>query len=192
MNKPNNYDTVSAGEFTPAQLGGHICIIKDVIESMTKTGKPMIVVRFDFAPDDVQPNYFTNLFKDDIRPDKKWPYAGTAYIVTEDQDGNCTKRFKQFTTAYEKSNEVETVWGQNFANQFSGKLIGAVFGEVEHEYNGKVSMRHELRWFCDVNAAQSADIPAVKYLNGTESAPVRSGSQTGVFAPIDDEELPFN
>ena len=74
MQKPNNYDeTQAGGEFTPVELGGHKLVIKQVTETKSKSGKDMIVVFFDFAPDDVQPGYFTEQFKNDIRPDKKWP-----------------------------------------------------------------------------------------------------------------------
>lgn len=193
MNKPNNYDTTSAGGFTPAKLGGHRCVIKEVVETKTKTGRPMIVVYFDFADDDRQPRYFSKLFADDIRPEKKWPYTGTAYISTEDQDGNCSRSFKQFTTAFETSNNTETVWGTAFCQQFTGKVIGAVFGEVENEYNGKVTMRHERRWFCDVDKADGADIPEAKYLTGNR--PVSRGPATSDgfvnVPPGVDEELPF-
>ena len=97
MNKPNNYDnTQAAGEFTPVELGGHKLIIKQVTETTSKTGKPMIVVLFDFAPDDKQPGYFMEQFKNDIRPDKKWPNQATNYILTEDNDGNCNRSFKTF------------------------------------------------------------------------------------------------
>ena len=72
MNKPNNYEnTQAAGEFTPVELGGHKLVIKQVNETKSKTGKPMIVVLFDFARDDKQPGYFEKMFRDDIRPDKK-------------------------------------------------------------------------------------------------------------------------
>lgn len=191
MKMPNKYKETSAGGFTPPALGGHICVIKEVTETTSKNGQPQIIVYYDFAPDDSQPRYFENQFRDDIRPEKKWPYAGTAWINVEDRDGNCSRSFKQFTTSFERSNDVELVWGQAFANQFPGKMIGAVYGEKQHEYNGKVSMRHERFWFCDANVAQSADIPPARYKDGTQSAPVAPGAQTDVFAPSVDEELPF-
>ena len=192
MKKPSNYDNTSAGGFTPIALGGHLCTIKEVEETQSKTGRPMIVVYLDTSEDDTQPFYFSKAFADDIRPDKKWPIAGRKYILTEDKDGNCSRSFKQFTTAFEKSNNAEVVWGDAFCSQFAGKAIGAVYGEVENEYNGKVTMRHELRWFCDIDKAREADIPSTQYLNGTASAPVRPGAQTDVFAPVVDSELPFN
>lgn len=71
MNKPNNYDKTQAnGDFTPVELGGHKLVIKQVNETQSGTGKPMIVVLFDFADDDKQPGYFWNQFANDIRPDK--------------------------------------------------------------------------------------------------------------------------
>ena len=74
MQKPNNYDNVQAsGDFTPVTPGGHHLIIKKVEESKTKTGKDMIIVAFDMAAGDKQPNYFSDMFANDIRPDKKWP-----------------------------------------------------------------------------------------------------------------------
>ena len=85
MKKPNNYENTQAqGEFIPVELGGHKMVIKSVEERMSKTNKPMIVVFFDFAPGDKQAGYFMESFKNDIRPEKKWPNQGTQYILTEE------------------------------------------------------------------------------------------------------------
>ena len=87
MQKPNNYDNTTTGDFTPVTPGGHHLIIKKVEESQTKTGKDMIIVAFDMAAGDSQPNYVSKLFADDIRPDKKWPRVGRQYIVVTDDSG---------------------------------------------------------------------------------------------------------
>lgn len=195
MQKPNNYDGVQAsGDFIPVRLGGHHLVIKQVQEQQTKTGKDMIVVLFDMASGDDQAEYFMKEFQADIRPDKKWPRNGRQYIVVTDSNGDCSKSFKTFISCIEKSNNgFKTEWGDNFCNQFKGKRIGGVFGEVENEYNGKVSMRHELRWFCDDNKAADANVPAAKYLpnhNKIVSAPVSADE----FMSIPDgseEEIPF-
>ena len=51
MKKPNNYEETQAqGEFTPVELGGHHLVIKQVNEKKSSTGKDMLVVLFDFAP----------------------------------------------------------------------------------------------------------------------------------------------
>lgn len=123
MQKPNNYDeTQAGGDFQPVELGGHKLIIKQVSETKSKAGKDMIVVFFDFAPDDSQPGYFTEQFKNDIRPDKKWPNQATQYILTEDAEGKCNRSFKTFTTCVEHSNTgFTTQWGDNFGAQFKNK-----------------------------------------------------------------------
>ena len=80
MQKPNGYEEAKAqGDFTPVELGGHYLVIKQVEEIQSSTGKPMIKVSFDFAPDDKQPNYFAEQFKNDIRPDKNWSNQATQY-----------------------------------------------------------------------------------------------------------------
>ena len=119
MQKPNNFDNVSTGDFTPVTPGGHHLIIKKVEETKSKAGKDMIIVAFDMAPGDSQPNYISKLFADDIRPDKKWPRAGRQYIVVTDSDGNTSRSFKSFITCVEKSNNgFVTQWGDAFAQQF--------------------------------------------------------------------------
>ena len=198
MQKPNNYDnTQESGSFTPIELGGHHLIIKKVEESKTKTGKTMIVVAFDMAPGDSQPNYFSKAFADDIRPDKKWPRGGRQYIVAEDNNGNCSKSFKTFINCVERSNNgFETKWGDTFAQQFKGKRIGGVFGEVENDYNGKTSMRRELRWFCDDSKVDTANIPQPRYLNNSNAtAPAPTTGSVNDFVNIagtvEEEEIPF-
>lgn len=194
MQKPNNYDnTQASGDFTPVTPGGHHLIIKKVEESKTKTGKPMIIVAFDMADGDSQPKYFTTMFANDIRPDKKWPRSGRQYIVTEDNDGNCSRSFKTFINCVERSNNgFQTTWGDAFASQFKNKRIGGVFGLVENEYNGKVTKRCELRWFCDDSKADSANIPDPKLLpntNKTVGVPDVNGFMS--VPDGDDEEVPF-
>ena len=197
MQKPKLFDEVkTSGEFVPIELGGHHIIIKNVEETTSKAGKPMLKVSFDFAKNDSQPDYMANEFKNDIRPDKKWPHAGTQYILTEDKDGNCSKSFKSFITAFENSNNCGAIWGDKFAAQFKNKKIGGVFGEVENEYNGKVTMRHELRWFCSDDKVDGAAIPAAKRLSGNSGDTLGAGS-SGSDAPDvnvsdgTDEEVPW-
>lgn len=193
MQKPKNFDNVQAtGDFTPINVGGHHLIIKKVEESKTSTGKNMVIVAFDTAPGDSQPNYFSQQFAADIRPDKKWPRSGRQYIVVEDNNQECTKNFKSFITSVESSNNgFQTQWGDTFASQFRDKRIGGVFGMVESEYNGKVSMRTELRWFCADSKVEGAKVPDPKLLPNNN---VTSNSPIDGFMNISDnaaEEIPF-
>lgn len=201
MNKPNNYDnTQAAGEFTPVELGGHKLIIKQVTETTSKTGKPMIVVLFDFASDDKQPGYFMEQFKNDIRPDKKWPNQATNYILTEDSDGNCNRSFKTFMTCVEHSNKgFETKWGDNFGQQFKNKLIGGVFGPQMDFYNNKEIQKRVLRWFISVDRIADATVPEMSetqaYKNHKNGYPAGATPSGDGFMNVPDgvdEELPFN
>ena len=189
MIKPNNYENVSAGDFVPVETGGHHMIIKQVKESKTRTGKDMLVIAVDFAQNDRQPMYFSKLFEGDTRPEKKWPNAGTIYVVSTDNSGQCTRNFKTFITSFEKSNNVRVDWcdGAKFVNQFAGKKIGGVYGRVEEEYNGERKIRCLLRWFCEDGRADSAKAPADKLLDH-EAATAPAG-----FTPVEmnTEDIPF-
>lgn len=195
MKKPNSFDDVNAGgEFTPIALGGHHAVIMSVKEQKSSTGKDMVVVALDFGKNDVQPGYFKNQFDNDTRPEKKWPYQGVQYIVTEDAEGKCSRSFKGFITAFERSNNTTTNWGDKFANQFKNKKIGVVYGEVEEEYNGEIKTRHRIRWFCEDAKVDGQNVPEKKYFTGTISKPAAPATNSDGFMNIPentDEEIPF-
>ena len=204
MVKPKNYDeTPASGNSSPVELGGHKLIIKQVSETKSKTGKDMIVVLFDFATDDVQPGYFAEQFKNDIRPDKKWPNQATQYILVLDEEGNTSRSFKTFTVCVEKSNAGFTIqWVDKFCSQFKGKKIGGVFGEQMDYYNGKDKKKRVLRWFCSMDKVADVQIPEITetqaYKNFKNGYPVNATpNKVGdgfVHIPDNsiDEELPFN
>lgn len=199
MNKPNGYDEAKAGgDFTPVELGGHHLVIKQVSEKMNKNNQPMIVVLFDFAQNDAQVGYFMESFKNDIRPDKKWPNQATQYINVYDQDGKTSRAFKTFTTCVEHSNAgFTTQWGDKFCEQFKNKNIGGVFGEQMDYYNGDEKKKRVLRWFVSSEKVAEAQIPdlseSAAYKQYKNNSAITSGD--GGFMNIPDgidEELPFN
>lgn len=201
MQMPNSYkETKATGDFTPIALGGHHLIIKKVFEKdnngnpiKSKTGQPMIIVCFDMADNDSQPKYATNEFLTNKERYSKfpfWAYSCTAYIMTE-QDGKCTKQFKTFTTCFAHSNGIPDdgiKWGDGFCDQFTGKRIGGVFGEVESEYNGKRYMKHDLRWFCSDDKVDGATIPDAKRLDGSVNGTTQNN---GEFMKIPDNANDF-
>lgn len=197
MQKPNNYDNTQVGsDFIPIELGGHHAVIKSAREDKSKKGnKPMLVVAIDFAPNDKQPGYFAEQFEKDIRPEKKWPFQAVQYIVVEDSAGSCSKSFKSFVNAFEKSNNTEIKWvdGPAFVAQFKGKRIGAVYGEVEDEYNGEVKTRRRLRWFCVDAVADKAKIPNKQTLDSSSKTDKTiTGSEPWMQVPeTDADALPF-
>lgn len=199
MQKPTGYDEAKAqGEFTPVELGGHHLVIKQVEEMQSSTGKPMIKVSFDFAPEDKQPNYFAEQYKDDMRSDKKWSNQATQYIMVYGQDGKTSRNFKTFTTCVEHSNTgFTTQWGDNFCQQFTNKKIGGVFGEQMDYYNGEEKKKRVLRWFVSSDKVADAQIPDM-----SETTAYKQYKQNGAIASNNgdfmnipdgiDEELPFN
>lgn len=188
MKKPNFYDETQTSERASVELGGHTAVIKSVEERETKAGKPMVVVCIDFDKADSQPDYFQTMYDGDDRIEKKWPYQGTQYIVTEDQDGKCSRSFKSFCTSFESSNSVRVSWGSNWGKQFIGKKIGVIFGEVEEEYNGEVRTRRRIRWFCSYDAAQGSNIPMKKELPKQTPAPV---DNDGFMNLPEDDTVPW-
>lgn len=201
MKKPNNYEKTKAqGECIPVELGGHKMFIKQVSEKQNKKGKPMIVVLFDFAQDDVQPGYFSQQFADDIRPDKKWPNQATQYINTEDEEGNCSKGLKTFCTCVENSNTGFSCWKQDETFNFQeikGKKIGGVFGSQMDYYNGRELNKRVLRWFTSLDKVADAQIPDITETNAYKAYKAGGGAPAagGNFMDIPDaleDELPFN
>ena len=198
MQKPSNYnETQAQGEWIPVELGGHRMVVKQVSEKKSQSGKDMIVVLFDFAPDDKQPNYFMDSFNNDARQDKKWSNQATQYILTEDMDGKCSRQFKTFCTCVENSNPGFECW-KNDQFDFTGikgKKIGGVFGEQMDFYNGEEKKKRVLRWFCSIDKVADAAIPEMSetkaYKERGASAPTSSDGFMNIPDGID-EEFPFN
>lgn len=195
MNKPNNYENTQAGgDFIPVELGAHYGIIKNVSERNTANGDPMVVVSIDFDKKDAQEGYFTEMFKKDVRPDKKYPNQATNYITTE-YNGACTKGFKSFIKAYADSNGIKDTdikWGEDFTKQFKNKKIGVVFGEVEELYNGEQKMRRKIRWFCDYSKVPNQKTPDAKYLDNVPKQATTTNNDFMNVGTDDAEEIPFD
>lgn len=204
VDRPKNYENTPTGGNQPPDLGGHRLVIKQVSEMKSKAGRDMIVVLFDFADDDRQPGHFTVQFKDDVRPDKKWPNQATQYILIEDSEGKCSRSFKTFTTCVEHSNPGFTIqWGERFCQCLKGKKVGGVFGEQMdyYEAQGREIKKRVLRWFCSLDKVADADIPGLSETKAYKEHK-QGGGMSGSGTPdrdgfMDipdgiDEELPFN
>lgn len=200
MKKPNNYaDTPVGGDFTPVELGGHHLVIKQVNEKKSQNGKDMLVVLFDFDKKDKQAGYFMESFKNDIRPDKKWPNQATQYILCEDENGNCSKQLKTFCTCVEHSNDGYNCWKSDDTFNFDdikNKKLGGVFGEQLDFYEGKEKTKRVLRWFVSSDKVDSAEIPQISETKAYKehmNNPRPSVGADGFMNIPDgiDEELPF-
>ena len=190
MLKPVDFDRTTAyGEFTPLELGGHLCIIMSVEETTSSTGKDMLVNSLDTAPQDKQPGYYMEQWNSDTRPEKKW--GCRVFQLVLDKDSNTNSGFKTFNTAVEKANPgFQVQWGDGFEACFKNRLVGGVFGREQYE-----NAYGDLKWstkcvqFRSVEAIQKGvDVPEDKYLPGNKPA---ASYQTAVLSAEFEEDLPF-
>ena len=122
-------------------------------------------------------------------------------MLSEDDDGKCSRNFKGFTTSAEKSNPGFSIqWGDAFCGCLKNKLIGGVFREEIGVYNGRETHQRKLAWFCSNEQVQDAAVP-----NPVETKEHKSWKESGgmTTAPADangwmnipdgvQEDLPFN
>ena len=192
MQKPTNYEnTQTIQERTPAEVGGHYLRIIRVVEMKNKNGGDMIMIGYDFAANDKQAGLYQKEFEANTdTANRKWPIGGRNYMNVYDQNGQCSKSFKGFCESVEQSNPGFKIdWNlADWGSQFSKKLVGCVYGNVENEYNGKCYLRSQLRWFVPNDKVASAKAPKDKYLNNNTQP-----QAANTFNPktIPDEDLPF-
>ena len=186
--KPAGYDEVQAGgDFTPIELGGHKLVIKKLEEVTASNGNKYLKVSFDTAPDDKQPNYSAEQYKNDTRDTKKW--RGVATLFPTDQQGKTSKTFKQFCTSIERSNNSKIQWGAGFEASIVGKVIGGIFGEEEYLNSmNEVKTARKLFWWRSTEGLADAKVPEKRVLAQDN---VATGND--FYTPDNiDEELPFN
>ena len=190
FDKPNGYDEVQAGgDFTPIELGGHKLVIKKLEEVTASNGNKYLKVSFDTAPDDRQPNYYTEAWKNDTREQKKW--GGVATVFPTDQEGKTSKTFKQFCTSIEKSNNSKIQWGAGFESSIVGKVIGGIFGEEEYLNNAnEVKVARKLFWWRSTEGIIDAKIPEKRELRQDGGTPDIAEGFIQIPDGID-VELPF-
>lgn len=192
MNKPQDFDEVQGfSAFEPLNAGGHICRIMKLEETKSKAGRDMVVIYLDTDSTDSQPNYYSNLYKNDTREPKKWNNNAIVRQVVYTADKTTSRGFKTFIDMVEECNNgFKVAWGNNFAACFKGKLIGSVFGREEYldNYgNSKFAVKFQnFRNIADVKEGIAA--PEDKLLNPTDNA---YGGGNDDMTPIDGGELPF-
>ena len=68
------------------------------------------------------------------------------------------------------------VEGAQWAVQFKNKKIGGAFGEVHSVYNGKETIKHELRWFVTDDKVDPEKIPNVVELTADQRAELHAAA----------------
>lgn len=197
MIQPKDFNEVQAyAGFDPLAAGGHICKIMNVEETKSKAGRDMIVIYLDTDKTDIQPNYFTNQYKSNTKPDKKWSNNATVRQLVLDAEGNTNRGFKTFIETVEKSNNgFKVAWGDGFAACFKNKLVGGVFGREEYmnDNTGECKFATKFQSFRTIEDIKSGvEVPKDKLLNPSGNSNSSNSPDFWDMVPVEDMgEMPF-
>jgi len=199
MQKPNDFEVVQAyAGFSPLAPGGHICKIMNVEETKSRAGRDMVVISIDTDKTDSQPEYFTDQYKNNQKPNKKWSNNAIVRQLILAAEGGTNRGFKTFIDTVEKSNQgFKVQWGNNFATCLKGKLIGGVFGKEEYmnDSTGECKFATKFQNFRTVEEIKNGvEVPKDKLLNPGASASNNSFNDGGFgdeLIPVDGGDLPF-
>lgn len=197
MQKPKNYDQTAAyGDFEALELGGHLCVIKKVEETTSKSsGRPMIKIYLDTAPDDIQPGFYADRYKSDNRPEEQKRWGCVVNQLTEDNNGFCSRGLKTFINAVEESNpNFSVMWDDRFCECLKNKRVGGVFRREQYEdrRDGSYKWSTKCSAFRSIEEIRNGvDVPEDKYLD--KGGRANSYTRT-TFEDLSDSdgELPFN
>lgn len=132
-------------------VGGYVLKVESVRYEKGEEGKSdRIVLAYDIAEGD-EKGFFKKQFDANTDENKKW--KGTATIYVPDESANnadwAVKKFAQTMNYFEDSN-AGFVWDWD-EKKLKGKLIGAIFGEVQKAIDGKDVTWVAFRWFAPVD-----------------------------------------
>ena len=199
IRKPKNYDEIQVNdnEFKSLELGGHKCVIMKAEEYINpETEKHSLKIYLDTSKDDRQPEFFSNLYRNDTRPDKKWDNSAIIYLPLGEEETQ-VRMFKAGITAIEKSNNFK--WNFN-ENELVNKRVGCVFGLEEYRsQEGKIRVKTKVRRLRSIDKVGEILIPDVKLLNGSyesyddymERREERQSNTTYQEIHINESDLPF-
>lgn len=211
MKIPNNYDrNANMGAAERLTPGGHKCVIKQVDETISKSGKQMLEVSLDTSAEDAQPKFYENRFRADQRPVQEKRWGCVMYIVLEGEYAE--QNLNRFLGAVEHSNpEVgEFKPGADVdPREFKGLNVGVLFREEEYSnQEGEVRTAVKPAFWCNYNDAPDQKVPKPKLLPRSATDPTRitpawAQAQTTTVTPstagffdvpadaLEDEGLPF-
>jgi hypothetical protein len=195
MQKPNGYETAATyGNFTPLELGGHVCKVMSVEETKSSKGKDMLKISLDIA-EGPQKGYYADQFRNSTFENKKW--GCIVYQLVNDNDGNTNKGLKTFLTSVEESNlGFKTVWGDTFCQSLKGKLVGGIFGREQYENrDGDLKWSTKCSQFRSVETIKKGvEIPKDKLLTDGADELAKNAKKSGVdFYEVNpDEKMPWD
>ena len=154
------------GEFEVLELGGHETKIVSIEEYTSEiSGNLSLKVCVDICGADKQKGYFTNQYKNNNNPDKKWSASAIRYLSLKDEN---LAYLKGFITALENSNPGFKFDKNGTWEQLKGLKIASVFGLEEYQKeDGTKAFRTRLTQFRSLNKLKDITIPDIKMLDGT-------------------------
>lgn len=193
--KKINWSDVEAASDNYAQppAGGYIlaiCAVEDVPQ------KEYIKVYFDIAGvADKANEQFVGYYGQRHERNSKVPLGSFIRSYKE----SAQNFFKGFLVALEKSGNRGFAADRFDGNeqQFVGMVVGAVMGEEEYEWQGKVRIRLKVKTLCSVERIQKGDftIPELEKLDPAARATSNAAPSNYVpfsdVASVSDDEIPF-
>lgn len=166
--------------------GGHRCVIKNVEQRTSKSGKPMLAIAFDIAGGEYD-GYYMDLYAKNVEKAQKdgkqakWPMNGMMYHLIDDEH---LPRFKA---------TIENIEGSNPGFKFNldektlvGRVFGGVFREEEYEaQDGSVKTTVRCNAIRKVDGIEDIPVPKKKCL-----AP-KAGQSFRPVSEADMVEIPF-
>lgn len=197
MLEPKGYkDVQEFGEYEKLAPGGHVMKILKVEETTSRNGDDMIKIYLDTDKSDKQPGYFKKRFDNDTIENKKWGCI-VNQLVLDTKTGLASRGLKTFHTCVEKSNSssFKLVWGDKYADNFKGKLVGGLFRNEEYQkQDGTTGWAVKLMAFHSVGAV-------LEGLKVPDDKPLDQGNAMGNFGSViapppeapapTDEDYPF-
>ncbi|MEY8313423.1 hypothetical protein AALA61_15950 [Oscillospiraceae bacterium 42-9] len=193
MKRYEGYQPVKSTHREILPPGGYVVKIMKVEDAAFANG-PCLVVSFDIAEGE-KAGFYTADYRGNTFENKKW--RGVHFLNRpagdgSERDGWAVHAMNNFVAVLQESNPGYTWdWGPIEAGDYSqlkGKLLGALMGRVEWEYEGKTGWNTKCRAFLPAQDIRAGDfqIPEDKPLSKKTSA------QPVDIAGFDsDNDLPF-
>lgn len=182
---------MNRGEWETLDPGGYVCKIVKAEDSVSKSGKEMLILYFDIA-EGQSSGFYKRQYEQSkqYRSEPKW--QGVYYQISE---GDQTKYFKGLITTLEESNHFRFDFNEK---NLVGKIFGGIFGREEYK-----NAKGECKFNTKLSFVRSADevrkgnfeIPKDKLLSGQQTMIAKATDNAIMDNDFhlmgDDDSLPF-
>lgn len=176
---------------TPLPVGGYVLNIMKASVEFTKSGSQVLVINFDVAEGE-NAGWFTKVWKNDTREDKKWKGTYRLFIPTgdgSDDDKLTVRSFNNFVACLEESNPGYH-WDWNEAG-IKNLKIGGIWRNREYDFDGRVGWTTEMGGVATVDEIRAGTFKPLKDKPlAKKQAAAASSNWSDIPAP-DDDDCPF-